>query len=394
MNRFIGACLVLGALASPAHAQTRVLPPPPPKNPVQRPSPQPQRSDRSPALNDVRAAFGAIRAAGTPMGFGSGPFGPDAGVFDYKLGLVGRKSTSHWEGMGRLEGSPHLVMSANEDGELLLVRMGSRPAGSGRWGTNRSGKGAPPSSDAIVPFASGQTTFKLGTPGYSHLGGLSVVGDYVAVGLEKEGDSSTDAFIHLVDFSSPTSPRAVWSFRHPHSSGGTVALTKRPDGFFLLAVGGWGSRTVDFYRSTSSSLEATTWTHLRQWSRKECVNAVPKDSTCFAEYQNLTFVAQTDGRLFFIGTNRNGSDEDWLDLHEVTGIPTANETSAPALRITKVAKKHMVCNDGCNFKAAGGVFVNGAAQEIYVYATAWRRTTTSGSYLSSSNGLWTRFNEL
>lgn len=357
-------------------------------------------ADFNPTLPNVRGAFEQIATNGRRLGYWSGGVGWSGGVYSVSTTLGGTtfplKTTSHWEGIGRLRRGSYLVVSSNNEGELGLVSLGSAPGGSGRFGETRPTGGEPPAADTLVPM-NGEPTLRVGSKGYSHLGGLSVVGDYVTVGLEVEGEPTTDGYVFLYDFSKPTTPRLVWSFHHGFGSAGTVALTKRPDGHFLLAVGGWASSTVDFYVSEGTALESTAFRHVRRWSRAECVNAVPDELgsdaiRCFAEYQNLNFVQQSDGRLFFVGTNRNNGN-DWVDLHEVTGLVPGVPTALPNLRITKLSKRHLTCVDGCSFKGAAGVYTSGTTQELFVYSTEERRSTLTRKAVYNSTPMWTRFNE-
>ncbi len=339
----------------------------PPENP---------RLASNPTLPDVVAAFGQIPTQGTRMGFRSGP-------------LTGSEilggSTSHWQGVGRLPRSNHLVATSNIRGELWVVQMGSR-SGTGRWSSNRPSGGNPPTSDTLVRLADGAANARVGFGAYTHAGGLSVIGDYVVLGIEREGDEDGDGVVRLFDLGAPTRPRSVWGFSHEPSTAGALAIVRLPSGYYLLAVGGWGSETLDFYYSTTTDLEDPGFRHLRHWSRSECVNRVAGDGTCFASHQNLGFVLQSDGRLFLLGTNRSSSGEDWIDLLEVTGLPQGPTDSLAGLVVTKIAKRHLTCTDGCSFKAAAGVYVDGA--RLVVYATEMRRRAGDASI-----GAWTRFNE-
>lgn len=333
----------------------------------------------NPTLPNVAAAFQQIPTQGTRMGFRSGPLTAGGGIYG--------SSVSHWEGVGRLASGSHLVATSNINGELWLVQLASL-TGPGRWPSNRPTGGAPPAGDTIIRLADGSPNLRVGYGAYTHAGGLSVIGDYVVVGVEREGDSSTDSVVRLYDVSAPDRPRSVWGFSHAPSSAGAIAIVRLPEGYYLLAVGGWGSATVDFYLSTTTDLENPGFRYLRRWTTVECRNSVAGDAPedCFNEHQNLNFVLQSDGRLYLFGTNRSSSGDDWVDMYEVTGLPHSPADSLAGLTITKVANKHLYCNDGCTFKAAAGVYVDGS--RLVVYATEMRRR--SGD---ASTGPWTRFNQ-
>ena len=61
-----------------------------------------------------------------------------------------------------------------------------------------------------------------------------------------------------------------------------------------------------------------------------------------------------------MGFNRSGSD-DWMDLFSLD-----LEAPAPNM-LTKIAKKHMYCSDGCSFLYGAGVSLASPTQ-VDVYA--------------------------
>lgn len=340
------------------------------------------RNDANPSLPDVPAAFAAIRTGGARIGASSSVLG--GGFYSFWYGSFLLESGSHFEGIGRLP-TGHLVASGNERGELMLLDLASRRRTSGRFGENRSSSTLPPSTDGFVAV-NGASTLVLGHDGYTHLGGLSVLGSYVAVGLEREDDSGSDSFVHLVDFAAPTAPRVIAGATLHNATGtaGAVAIAKRPDGTFFMAVGGWDSASIEFWASTTTDIENPAWRHVRRWTKGECVNDVAGDGTCFAPYQNLDLVTQSDGSVYMLGTNRNSSGQDWIDLFSIRDVATWPS-------IHKIGKKHMTCTDGCDFMAAAGTYVDGPSGEIYVYATEWRRSTLSRAY--GAGPLFLRMNE-
>jgi hypothetical protein len=59
--------------------------------------------------------------------------------------------------------------------------------------------------------------------------------------------------------------------------------------------------------------------------------------------------------LFKSGRKQSGLREDWMDLFSVDlTVDPQNPRSA----LNKRAKKHMICTDGCSFRAGAGIFIH------------------------------------
>ncbi len=130
-----------------------------------------------------------------------------------------------------------------------------------------------------------------------------------------------------------------------------------------------------------TDLRTTTFEHFDTWNEGEiqtelcttrpcsCPSVILGTDCEFGNYQNLNFVNQCDGTLFLVATHNNlavGLGDDFVDLFRV------ENGAGNAVRITKVAKKHVFCSyngpNHCNLDAAGGVYVDPAGQ-LYLYGT-------------------------
>jgi hypothetical protein len=202
------------------------------------------------------------------------------------------------------------------------------------------------------------------------------VGDYLIVGVEKDGRSE----VVLYDIQTPLKPFEVT--RIPRStplggfndapSAGATALVRRIDGRFLLLAGRADSNVLDFYLSTTPSLQDARFAPLDTWGEGELRSENGMDRE-FGNYQNLNFVQQCDGQIFLVGLHNNTKGinvlhlgEDWADLFKV------NFGTSSQIVITKVANLHLYCKDMCNLDAGGGVYVDENGR-LFIYGIEhWR----------------------
>ncbi|MBF9018652.1 MULTISPECIES: hypothetical protein [unclassified Oceanispirochaeta] len=209
-----------------------------------------------------------------------------------------------------------------------------------------------------------------------HAGGISVLGDVLAVPLE-DSDSGKIIFYDV------TNPENPVLFDHyidrPTSKSGAIALTKLSNGRFLLAA--WSDsdqleNRIDFYLSNSTDFDRgfsndsySTWFHTE-------VQAANIQDANFSNFQTINFINQSDGKLFLAGLHNtsdaapiiNGSD--WVDLYTVDFI---NDDYQTIPVITKVANKQFFCVDNHgNFDAAGGIYTDSLGSLGVYSAYFWK----------------------
>jgi len=321
-------------------------------------------ADSNPCVKNVLAEFRKIRTHGDKLGF---HHSQTPGAYE--------TSSSHYQGIQRLRNGKFLAVSGSTShtGEVLLVEMGSR-SGTTRLRSNRLTSNTPPSPDRVLnPVISVSKK-------YTHAGGIQVLGDYLVVGVEKNGKSEV-AFYNIRD---PRNPRFLHKIIRTQPLGGfkddptagAVGLTKRKDGRFLLLVARWNSNVLDFYLSQTTDLSSTTFSHIDSWKENE-LKGMDRE---FADYQSINFVQQCDGQLFLVGTHRHfkvkttkSFGKDWADLFKFelartgqSGITTYHTA------ITKIANLHLYCQDTCNLQKGGGVYVSSKG-EIFIYGVEQNR---------------------
>ena len=279
---------------------------------------------------------------------------------------------SHFQGIQRLKSGQYIVLSGGDintpSSHLFIARMGSRSE-QGRYRSNLLQHGIPDSQDQIVSVISIDDQMW-------HAGGISVMGDVLAVPLE---DNNSGKII-FYDLTNPENPVLIDHYiDRPTSKSGAVALTELTNGQFLLAA--WSDsddqeKRIDFYLSNSTdfsqgfdSSSYTTWYHTQ-------VQAVESLEANFSDFQTINFINQFDGRLYLAGLHNtsaaapvfNGAD--WVDLYTVD-FPDGDYQAVPVIK--KVANRHFYCEDNHgNFDAAAGVYTDSTGSLGVYSAYFWK----------------------
>lgn len=323
--------------------------------------PPPPPPDQNPTVPDVLAAFAEVRTHGDKLGFHVGPSFPG----EYS------SAGSHFQGIQRLSSGQYLAVSgsSSEVAHLFIVKMASRPA-LGRFRSNRLMSNEPPSGDRIVRVVEtnrellGDPSGDLGRP-LSHAGGIQVIGDVVVIGIEGGGRSR----VVFYDVESPESPRKLgYEIDRPSAPAGACGIVHRADGRYLLLVGRSESNILDFYLSTGTSLRDGDpgFEPLDTWFESElrAENGMDRE---FGDHQNLSLLRQPDGQEFVIGFHRNLDfllGDDFADLFRL-------DVQGSQAVLTKVANRHMVCQDECNYDAGAGLYVHPSGELGYYGVEHW-----------------------
>jgi hypothetical protein len=321
-------------------------------------------------VSDVRAAFAALRGRAERIGsWDMDRFPYPAYVFQN----VGNGETrTHFQGIQRLASKPLLIVSGGDRrhsvSHLFFVQCGARshwgPIGSNLWLNPRS----PPGADRLRKIVALDRT-------RWHAGGISVLGDIVGVPLEGSGHGKI-VFLDVSDGAAPkwASPTTEINCETPYA--GAVAFTRAPNGQFLCAVwrderNGEPAGRLDFFASdasVNSSVALTTFEH--RWLRLGAwVYKPPAGMPAKPHYQGISFVWESSGKLFLIGT-RNASilapnlvGEDWADLFEV--LPPSGMSLAGGSSSTAAPEPHYIssrrfrgADEFCSFAGCAGAFVS------------------------------------
>ncbi|MBN2548918.1 MAG: hypothetical protein JXB15_07160, partial [Anaerolineales bacterium] len=364
---------------------------------------------------NVPTQFANLQNFGDPLAFRVGVGGTDYGILD-------EMPCKHYQGIVRgadANGVPYFFVTRSRNktgacstwgcdpGELLIVRMGSRPVDGERMRSNRLkwdqdfGDTAPPETDAglIAKYFDGSTFSYLGEsyrwPYNWHPGGTQLVDNVLIIPLEC-GDACDDSLcddsgILLVDVSDPENPLPFFHQTFPTLTQGlgVVAAARAVDPNdgqekYLFALTWGDDTTIRFAWSDSNDLRTTTSIQLASFSwtvgnlDKEC-------GACqWRQWQVFNFVRDTGGDLYLLLGDNDNPDvvygDDWIGLARVV---TSKLTAAQyGDAIVYLQERHISVNDAepdmGDLDAAGGWYVSPTGQ-LLLYTADHRGFSKEGA---------------
>jgi hypothetical protein len=360
--------------------------------------------DSNPQLNDVVASFKKIRAIGDYLAANDGD--------NFSGNRYDMMSfNNHFQGIQRLYKENYCVISGGDPEEgshLFVVKMGSR-RNRGAWCSSLLNSELPPEEDTVSrvilvdPVATG-------SPSLWHAGGLSLLGDILAVPIErsKKGAIPEKSEIRFFNFHDPEKVEAIGEYdgaggfsptiiEREGVKAGAAALTKLPSGHFLAVVWSYSDSSkdkhLDLYLSHSTVFTDGFHQDPLVWIDKK----PPKK--LFEDYQAINLVceapANEDGsiRLFLVGLHNDSpyapivAGRDLVDLfelifpREVLYDPNPQLDALPKIKKRGQSRLFRCEHRQCNMDAAAGIYID-KFETLNIYS----------SYHWRSNGI-IRFNE-
>ncbi|MEA3223938.1 MAG: hypothetical protein U9P49_12350, partial [Thermodesulfobacteriota bacterium] len=330
--------------------------------------------DSNACVGDVEAEFAGITTQGEKLAVWDNGLIPWPRYTQAVLNGIG--IDNHFQGIQRLRKGPYVVISGSNIidrvGSIFIARLGSRPS-FGPFGSNLDDSSLPPIEDKLVKMIELESDSGL----LWHAGGMSVVGDILVVPDEEYREAIVSK-VYFFDISDPEAPvmydyyidRTVEPLK---DKAGAVAMTKLPDGKFILAT--WDTRLLHFYLSNTSDItDGFDCENVVTWDKND-VQAIGGLEPSFAG-QTINFISQCNGELYLVALDGNNGDlgpylpwldiENWAELFHVE-FPEGDYTKVPV--ITKVASRQMFCDEGpiapswripsyCDFVAAAGIYID------------------------------------
>lgn len=317
----------------------------------------------NPSVDDVEGSFAGLRRRADFMAC------HDGGEFKRhrytRRNFSGGRSRIHFQGVQRSRTGKYLFLSGGDvlepAAQLFVVRMNTRPA-DGPWGTNIRFDRKPAAADRVIGM------YKLDTDLW-HAGGISLMGDVLAVPLEDDRRSEV-RFYDVSDARAPTRFDAVIR-RGPSVGRATaVALTRLPNDHYLCAVWAEDPLRLDFYLSRDTDFEngfrsrRTTWL----WS-----DLAPRSKRS-PRYQTINFVSDTDGTLFVVTSESAKkapfTNADRIELLRVD-LDSSTLSLRPGLLTPRVSlegsRRLERGGDYHNLAASGGIHVDRLTRELLLY---------------------------
>ena len=343
-------------------------------------------------------------------------FYTDAGHLDTfcESGLISTNCQNHWQGLARLvypetARAYFLVASSHSTESRLAVVNNGEWSGlrlrGNRHDTTRPDWEAPPDwSDRIVLSRMMQQSL-------NHPGGMQVIGQYVAVGLEKIA-SPQEGAVYLYDVSrmnvTTKHPIQMWSVGIAGEKVATASVVKlapfageRAGRYLMLTLGGESKRiTFNISRAGKMIDDPKLFNdHHATTAEGSIAPAASGVANWTDMYQTMQIIVDPNGQLYLLGATKDRSGgSDYLDLFALRlrltgGTNQSENTPLVAANVTHLARKIMYCipsvsnSMGCDFSAAGGAYIDPDGR-LYYYATVH-----SDSPLNGASTQWTRMME-
>lgn len=204
---------------------------------------------------------------------------------------------------------------------------------------------------------------------FKHAGGIQVFEHYLAIGVE-DNVLKDKSKVMIFDLSKPgisdLKPLVTIERegKFKASTAGAVGFTKH-DEQYILAVAGWDTKQIDFYRSNMKPLEDTAckFVYVSSWNtikadRSEWMNR------WWHSYQNINLLVDANENLYMMGMHVT-KDGNFVDQYQLSF--DREDDFEPLL-----VKQHMFqfyCVHGATFRNGGGLYVK-SPEEMVVMSVA------------------------
>ena len=197
---------------------------------------------------------------------------------------------------------------------------------------------------------------------YRHAGGCQAAGNVFAVGIE-DNIAKDKAKVLLLSTDTNAKPITIAERRgtYERSTAGATGLVRLKDGSYLVAVGDWDTKNIDFYQSKPSNVAAF-----------DSIATYKADTiSAWGSYQSINLIQQADGKLYLIGfcLDAKGSRADLFSLSLDDGA-----------RLQAISSRHFKTTKGVSFRYGAGLHVT-AEKNLHIIACT--RTLKKGrNYLN------------
>ena len=191
---------------------------------------------------------------------------------------------------------------------------------------------------------------------FKHAGGIQIYQDLMVVGIE-DNDAKDKSKVCIYEIENPDKPpvkplamieRIGDPFR---SSAGCTGIT-RIGNWYLIVVGDWDTKHLDFYLCDEHSLKQ----NIEAFENVYTIDTENIDRSAWLDkewhaYQNINLLKDTDGKLYLFGFGRNVQNENIADLFLV------ENKNLKEFGLRKIMSKTFICKHGADFRSGAGIFL-------------------------------------
>ena len=190
---------------------------------------------------------------------------------------------------------------------------------------------------------------------FKHAGGIQIFHDLVVVGIE-DNDAKDKSKVCIYEIENPDKPpvkRLAMFERNGEpfrSSAGCCGITRIGNGY-LIVVGDWDTKHLDFYFCDEQKLEQETNTFEKVYTiDTEKIDRSDWPDKTWHAYQNINLLKDADMKLYLFGFGRNVQNENIADLFLV------ENKDLREFSLKKLISKTFNCKDGADFQSGAGIF--------------------------------------
>ncbi len=196
------------------------------------------------------------------------------------------------------------------------------------------------------------------SPPLRHGGGMQLVGDILAIGLEdnQQKTRSEIQFWNVANSDDVVQLKQLTIRRNgapKDKTAGAVGLVQREQDH-LLAVANWDSRAIDFHVSNSKPLNdpQCQFKFDVRWQVDVADKRGWKPDPSFGSYQSINLVSDTHRNLFLIGFQTDPGNKDVADLFSI------DTKQGPDRLLQKLASKQIRLQGDNHFRFSGGAWID------------------------------------
>ncbi len=190
---------------------------------------------------------------------------------------------------------------------------------------------------------------------FKHAGGIQLFQDLMVVGIE-DNDAKDKSKICIYEIENPEMPPVkpmmmIERNGEPYrSSAGCIAINKIGDRY-LIIVGDWDTKHLDFYLSEDQKLEQETNTFDNVYTiDTEIMDRCGWLDKEWHAYQNINLLRDADNQLYLIGFGQSAHNENIADLFLV------KDKNSREFSLKKLISKKFNCEEGADFRSGAGIF--------------------------------------
>lgn len=197
---------------------------------------------------------------------------------------------------------------------------------------------------------------------YRHAGGCQLNADRLCVGVEDNYKRDKSKIV-LIDLANGTVKTIIErAGRYERSTAGAVGFTREKAGSYLVAVGDWDSRNIDFYRGDSTL------------TRFDSIGTFKAEGKDWPAFQSINLVQESSGDFYLLGFSKDAAGNR-ADLYKVN-------FNANKIELDLLNTRYFNCKKGAGFRYGAGIDISEGALAIVCCARKLHSTNVLNRFVA------------